>query len=119
MAFVQVGNAPIIKLENYKPGDLILEGVYVGSFDTKFGKPAFKFRESNGTVRAISCGALQYKMSTIEKGTLCRVVYLNKGIVANGLYKGKVFHDVDLMIDDTSLDTAAVAAAEAQEDDVY
>ena len=103
MAFVQVGSSPIIKLDNYKEGELVLEGVYIGSFDTQFNQPAFKFREKGGTVRAVACGSLKHKMADVEKGSLCRIVYLGKSVLERGPYKGRAFHDVDLLVDDASV----------------
>lgn len=116
MAFVQVGAAPILKLDNYNEGDVVVEGIYVGSFESKFGQPAFKFRDAQGMVKAVACGSMKYKMQDVEKGALCRVIYCGKGVLQNGTFKGKTFHEVEVLVDDPSLDAATT---EETEDGVF
>lgn len=115
MVFIQVGGAPIIKLDSYSEGDVVIEGVYVGSYETQFGQPAFKFMEKNGSIRAVSCGTLKHKMQDVEKGTTCRIIYLGKQILSKGTYKGRSFHDVDLLIDDKSLEKNNEDVAEEEQ----
>jgi len=119
MAFVQVGGVPIVKLDAYEAGEVIIEGVYLGSFETKFNNPAFKFLEKNGTIRAVACGSMRYKMKEVEKGMKVRIIYLGKDVMTKGQFNGRPFHDVQVLVDDPSIDGSALDSDNEDEGGVF
>jgi len=100
MAFSSAGFCPIIKLDNYEAGDVIIEGKYIGVFQGKFGNNCYKIRKANGVVEAIACGSVNFQMENVSLGSLCRFMYEGKDNITKGKFAGKSFHKVNVLVDD-------------------
>lgn len=114
MAFVQAGGCEIVKLGELNAGDTVIEGAYLGSFETKFGNPAFKFRTKTGEVKAVACGALTHQIADVPEKSLCKIVYNGEEVLSKGKFSGKTYHNVTLYVDDNTIVDQAATEAEGE-----
>lgn len=79
------------KYKECKPGQVLVEGTYIGRSPNKFGKENFDFKPANGgaTVCLNHAGQLEYLLEAITEGTYCRVTYNGREVLTKGDFKGK------------------------------
>jgi len=102
-----------IKYSEQNKGDVLVEGVYQGSQEGKYGIQHY-FDDKNGQrVVLNSSGQLNYLVdSYLAEGQSCKVVYQGKVKLDKGAMKGKEAHQFDLYKD------APKVASESNLDDL-
>lgn len=99
MGFTKVsGQRKYYKLEECEKGQLLVEGIFVGEEQGKFG-PQFLFRSSSELV-VLGGGHLKYLVHEhLNPGMLCRVIYDGQIKLTSGAFKGKMSHQFELEVD--------------------
>lgn len=103
MAFREEGS--LGKFRPYKemfPGEIVAEGYYEGTVESRFPNPNYQVREANGDLITVNyCGHLAFKMKSakILIGDYIQIVYAGCEVLAKGNFKGKDSHQVQLFRD--------------------
>jgi len=80
---------------------VILEGEYLGTVLNPLSKKNdFKFKTNDGISIINNTGGLAVRMSQVNPGTLCQVVYNGKTKIESGDYKGKEAHQFNVLVED-------------------
>lgn len=118
MAFRKVaGTTKYYKLNECEEGDVLVEGIYVGEIEGKFG-PQSLFREKNQKV-VIGGRHLMYLLENeASEGDIVRVTYAGQETLTSGKFKGKPVHKFELEVDDeANTDTSDQPAEEEVEEE--
>lgn len=114
-----IGQSSYRPWKNWSVGDFLV-GKYVAETQDTFGNPNYKvevieakFEDGKepkpGTVFTFnSSGSLKKAMPTIDFGQVVKVIYKGEGVVEKGKFKGKTFHNMEVLV-------APTAAAESQD----
>jgi len=109
----------LLLYKNFKPNQTMVEyGTFLGTSENQYGK-LFDFEEENGDLLTLpKCGKLDYmdEKGKFIKGAKYKIVYLGKGIIEKGSYKGKEFHDVDVLLDSDSIESKGNTTAVSKSD---
>lgn len=95
------GGISFIRMGQLKAGDLIVEGIYIGSTQNSMypEKLDFKFKTNDDkTVVVNEGGNLKFRMNDIAAGTLVRIEYKGKQKITKGPRAGKEAHNVDVLV---------------------
>lgn len=100
MAFEEIsGGTEYVKFGEFKEGDVIVEGVYKGIVEGKFGDQ-YKFTKGDGTdVVLPSAGHLSYLLGKITEGDVTRVTYGGMETLDKGSFAGKPVHRFSVAVD--------------------
>lgn len=92
MKKTEVGGGNFIKYPECKPGQVLVQGEYLGEVPNKFNpaKPNFRFKNNDGSILTLpASGQLNSAFSAIESGTLVSVTFLGKEKITKGSFAGK------------------------------
>ena len=88
-----------------KQGDVVIPNAkYLGRSPNKFGKENFEFEDEKGVISVLNhCGGLDLKFETIAPGAWVRITYNGQKEIPKGDFKGKMFHDFSVAVDQDRL----------------
>ena len=96
---------PVVSGENnvqfLKPAELAdanLEGIFIESYEGKFGLNHKIETEAGETIIVNGFGMLNKKMEKVAKGSFIKLDYLGKKEIETGDMKGKLAHQVEVLI---------------------
>ena len=89
------------KYSEFSKGDVIVQGVYSGTQEGKFGIQHI-FDTETGKVVLGKAGHLDYWLEQVETGSTVQVVYGGSEIMKKGAYAGKPAHRFSVLVDDGS-----------------
>lgn len=98
------------KYNECNPEDvLVQEGVYLETFEGKFGhQHKFREKESGQLVVLNSAGHLNYQVNQLKTGQVVRVIYKGTTVLEKGAMSGKEAHQFDVQVDEDSIVTEKV-----------
>ena len=88
-------------LKEAKPGDVLVEGLYIRKGVDSFGGNTFEFKGDSPEIHVLnSAGHLNWLMSEYcSIGDYCRITYKGTEKLKKGMFKGKDSHTFDLEVD--------------------
>ena len=89
-----------VRLNTLKAGDVIVEGIYLGSTAnvTYPEKQDFKFKTNDGKLVVVNEGGnLKSRLSQYEAGMLLLVIYHGMQKITKGIRAGKMAHNVEVI----------------------
>jgi hypothetical protein len=101
MAYREIGGRPRYpKPASFKKGELMVEGIFKGEIQGKYGVQ-FRFLEASGQVVILNgSGKLKHLLGDVAPDTQCRVIYGGMEIVKSGAMIGKEAHQFIVSVDD-------------------
>ncbi len=101
MAYREIGGRPRYpKPASFKKNELMVEGIYKGEVQGKYGVQ-FRFLEANGQVVILNgSGKLKHLMGDVATDTQIKVIYGGMEIVKSGPMIGKEAHQYYVSVDD-------------------
>jgi hypothetical protein len=101
MAYREIGGRPRYpKPASFKKGELMVEGIFKGEMQGKYGVQ-FRFLESTGQVVVLNgSGKLKHLLGDVAQDTQCKVIYGGMEIVKSGAMAGKEAHQFFVSVDD-------------------
>lgn len=120
MAFKKVSGA--VKYYRYaecQPGQLLVEGTFLGEREGKYGKE-YEFRDVSGELVVLNkAGHLDWLMKKHAKpladGVPCQIYYADRNTLTSGKFAGKEAHRFDLYLDEEGGKPTKVNAKEDDE----
>ena len=108
------------KYKECEQGQVLVEGIYMGTTPNKFGKDNFDFKPEDGpTVSLNHAGQLAYLVENfVREGDLVQVIYDGTSTLEKGAFKGKEVHNFIVNVADTNEQLAAPAAKEEATGDI-
>lgn len=97
------GDIKYVRLGQLKAGDIVVEGIFTGTSQnaTYPEKLDFLFSDANGNKIVVNEGGnLKFRMKDIAAGTLVMITYEGMQTIAKGPRKGKLSHQVEVLIAD-------------------
>lgn len=101
MAYREIGGRPRYpKPASFKKGELMVEGIFKGEIQGKYGVQ-FRFLEASGQVVVLNgSGKLKHLLADVAPDTQCKVIYGGMEIVKSGAMAGKEAHQFFVSVDD-------------------
>jgi len=99
--------------KKWAEGDYLV-GKYISESEDNFGNPNYKVEVleasfDDGTAPKAgsnfsfnSSGSLKRAMGSIEVGDVVKVIYKGEGIIEKGKFKGKPFHNMEVLVSSNS-----------------
>lgn len=79
----------------------VLEGVFLGMVQNRFGGLDAKFSNADGNEVVINgTGSLNNKLKSVPTGTYCYISYNGKDILESGKFKGSEYHKFTVEVED-------------------
>ena len=94
------GQKKYFKYKDCEAGDVLVQGKYLGTSPSKFGKDNHDFKPAEGpTVCLNSAGHLNYLIeNNVQIGDMVQVTYEGTDVLDQGAFKGKEVHKFDVAI---------------------
>jgi len=101
MAYREIGGRPHYpKPASFKKGELMVEGIYKGEVQGKYGVQ-FRFLKADGQVVILNgSGKLKHLLGDVAPDTQIKVIYGGMEIVKSGMMLGKSCHQFVVSVDD-------------------
>ncbi len=96
------GEIRYVKPKDASAGDVLVEGTYLGADnDTKFGKPNYQFRTTEGDLVIVnSTGHLEKNLpNLVQPGDYTQIILKSKEKMTKGAFAGKESYIFDILVD--------------------